>query len=76
MSGSKSFDYLPTYLAGAMNSKDWEEKYHALFDKHINNKVLERNIKVGYADIAARLAWRERDEQAIKDFFKDQSEKK
>lgn len=75
MSGSKSFDYLPTYLASAMNSKDWEEKYHDLFDKHISNKVLERNIKVGYADITARLTWRERDEQAIKDFFKAQSQK-
>jgi aminopeptidase N len=75
MSGSKSFDYLPTYLASAMNSKDWQREYHDLFKKYEDNKVLARNIQVGYADIAARLSWRERDEQAIKDFFKDQSKK-
>lgn len=76
LAGSKSFDYLPTYLASAMSSKDWQKKYHALFNEHESNKVLARNIQVGYADIAARVAWRERDEQAIKDFFKDQSKKK
>lgn len=65
----KSFDYLPTYCASVMNSKEWEKKYHQLFDKHLDNKLLSRNIQVGFSDVAARVAWRERDEQKIKAFF-------
>ncbi len=70
---SKSFDYLPVYCASVMNSKSWEEKYHELFEPKLSNKTLERNIRVGFSDIAARVAWRERDEKPIKDFFKAQA---
>jgi aminopeptidase N len=67
---SKSFDYLPTYTAASMNSKEWENKYHQLFEPKLSNKLLKQNITIGFSDIAARIAWRERDEQTIKDFFK------
>jgi aminopeptidase N len=66
---SKSFDYLPVYCANVMNNKDWETKYHELFESKLTDKTLERNIKVGFSDISARVAWRERDEQAINNFF-------
>lgn len=67
---SKSFDYLPVYCASVMNSKEWEEKYHKLFESKLGNKTLERNIRVGFSDIAARVAWRGRDEEKIVTFFK------
>jgi len=69
---SKSFDYLPTYAASAMNSKEWEKKYHKLFEPKLTNKLLKQNITIGFSDIASRVAWRERDEIAIKKFFRDQ----
>lgn len=69
---SKSYDYLPKICANVVNSQDWETKYHQLFEPKLSDKTLERNIKVGFADISARLAWRQRDEVKIKDFFKNQ----
>ncbi len=68
---SKSFDFLPVYAASTMNSREWQQKYHTFFEPKLENKVLERNIKIGFADIAARIAWRERDEAAIKRFLQE-----
>lgn len=73
LSKNKSFDYLPVYCANVMNSTEWEKRYHKLFEPKLADKTLERNIKVGFSDIAARVAWRKRDEQLIVDFFKDRS---
>ena len=69
---SKSFDYLPVYCANVMNSEEWEKKYQKLFKPKLSNKTLERNIKVGFSDISARVAWRKRDETKIIEFFKSQ----
>jgi aminopeptidase N len=66
LKSSKSFDYLPVYAASIIASEQWAKKYHALFEPKLNDKLLERNIKIGFADIAARIAWRKRDEAAIK----------
>ncbi len=63
---SKSFDYLPIYCASAFNSKDWEKQFHDFFEPKRKLKTLERNILVGYADIAARVAWRQREEKQLK----------
>jgi aminopeptidase N len=63
---SKSFDYLPTYAASMVTTDEWAKKYHALFDSKRHIKILERNIKLGIADINARVAWRKRDENKIK----------
>lgn len=74
LGGSKSFDFLPVYAAGAINSESWQQKYHELFEPKLENKLLERNIKVGFADINARLAWRQRDEALIKKFLQEKIE--
>ncbi len=63
---SKSFDYLPTYCAGAMNDEAWQKRYHEFFEPLESHKMLHRNILVGYSDIAARVAWRNRDHEAVK----------
>lgn len=62
---SKSFDYLPVYLASVINTPEWQKKYRAFFGSKESRKTLERNIKVGYADIAARVVWRQREEAGI-----------
>ncbi len=68
---SKSFDFLPVYAASAMNSREWQQRYRTFFEPKLDNKVLARNIKVGLADIASRVAWRDRDELAIKHFLQE-----
>ncbi len=66
---SKSFDYLPTYAASIVSTPEWQEKYQALFKPLLKDKTLERNIRIGLADIEARVAWRIRDEEAIKQWL-------
>lgn len=72
---SKSYDYVPTYVASAMNSKQWKKNYHTFFEPLRENKILKHNISIGYADVASRVAWRERDEANIQAFFKNLSKK-
>jgi aminopeptidase N len=62
---SKSFDFLPIYCASAFNSAEWEKEFHNFFEPKRTEKLLERNIAVGYADIAARVAWRKREEKKL-----------
>ena len=70
LSKSKAFDFLPVYTANAMNDEKWQKRYHEFFEPKLDNKTLERNIKIGFADIEARVAWRKRDRQKIIDYFK------
>ncbi len=65
LENSKAFDFLPVYCAGVISTPEWQEKFHKLFDPKKDNKTLQRNIAVGSADIAARTAWRRRDEPKI-----------
>lgn len=62
---SKAFDYFPVYLAAVVVNKEYQQKYLKFFEGKSNIKVLEQNIKVGKADIEARIAWRQRDEDKI-----------
>lgn len=70
---SKSFDYLPTYAASTVSTPAGAKRYRDFFEPKRKIKTLEHNIKLGYADIEARVAWRKREEAKIKLFFKDQS---
>ncbi len=65
LDNSKSYDFLPIYCANVITTEEWSNKYTSFFEPLINDKSLHRNILVGSADIAARIAWRTRDEQAI-----------
>jgi len=73
LSDSKSFDYLPTYAASVVSTEIWAKKYHDFFESKKQIKALKHNIKLGYADIAARVAWRRREEAKLKAFFKSQT---
>lgn len=62
---SKAFDYLPLYCSNVISTQEWADKYHSFFADKQHIKVLRQNIAVGEADIAARVAWRKRDEKHI-----------
>lgn len=70
LGNSKSTDFIPTYCASVVNSEALTQRYKKFFEPKRTIKVLEHNIKLGYADIEARLNWRQRDEAAIKQWLK------
>lgn len=66
LGGAKALDYIPSYSANAMNTKEWLDEYEVFFTPLLKNVALRRNIKVGMAEIKARIAWRDRDLPALK----------
>ncbi len=75
LSPGKAYDYLPTYCASFITTPEWQKKYHDLFEEKKAYKYLLKNITIGESDIAARIAWRERDEAKIKQFLADNTTK-
>ncbi len=63
---SKNFDFLPVYCAAVLNTPEGLHKFKQLFDDKKHLKVLQHNIRVGLADITARIEWRQREESGIK----------
>lgn len=61
----KSYDYFPRMAAGVCNTGVWKERYHAFFDSKREDIVLKRNIDIGTEEIAARVAWLERDMKSV-----------
>lgn len=66
---SKSFDYFPVYLAAVIANETYAKKYDRFFADKLGVKTLAKNIEIGRADIAARLEWRQREEDSIKAWF-------
>lgn len=66
----KSYDYLPRYAASVVNTPEYAEKFHALFDSKVGQPLLKRNIELGSEEIATRIAWLQRDLPAVQKFFK------
>ncbi len=67
----KSYDYLPRYAAGCVNTREYQQKFHDLFDSKQDQPLLTRNIQLGFEEIETRLAWLERDLAQIQAFFKE-----
>ncbi len=70
--GDKSLDHWVVYSSGPLQTKEWEAKFHEFFESKRKSTIIGRNIEIAYAEIAARVAWRERDLKAIETFFKAQ----
>jgi aminopeptidase N len=66
---SKSFEYFVVYSAAPITTTDWEERFHQFFDPMLTNIVLKRNIMIAHGEIAARVAWRNRDEPGLLSYF-------
>lgn len=67
---SKTMDYMPVYSAAPMSTPQWEKKYREFFTPHLSILSLERNIKIGFSEIAGRVQWRNREESGLKKYFK------
>ncbi|HEX5797122.1 MAG TPA: M1 family metallopeptidase [Candidatus Saccharimonadales bacterium] len=67
--GSKSLDYLPVYSAAPLTTFEWYEKYEDFFKPLLHRRQLERNIKIGFSEIKARIEWRKREEPKLKRYF-------
>jgi len=68
-SNDKSYDYLPRYAASCVNTREYEKKFHDLFEDKQDQVLLKRNIQLGFAEIETRLNWIERDRSSVQDFF-------
>lgn len=69
-SNDKTYDYLPRYAATVVNTREYEKKYHDLFDSKLDQPMLKRNISIGFEEITARLTWLDRDIPSIQKFFR------
>jgi aminopeptidase N len=70
MGGSKAFDDFPVYAAGPLNTEKWLKQYSDFFTPKLKDPVLERNIRIGLADISARAQWRKREEPLLREYLK------
>jgi len=70
LQSSKSFDYLPIYCAGAISTEAELKRFKSFFEPKQNIKAMQRNILIGIADAEARILWRKRDENALRQYFK------
>lgn len=68
---SKSFDYFVVYSAAAINTEYWQKEFKDFFEPKKNIISLKRNILIAESEIAARVAWRKREESALKKYFSD-----
>jgi len=65
----KGFDYLPRYAASCVNTREYQQKFHALFDNKQDQLLLKRNIQLGFEEIETRVIWLERDLVSVQQFF-------
>ncbi len=61
----KSYDYFPRYAASIVNTEEYAQKFHDLFDSKIDQPLLRRNIQLGSEEIDNRLAWLKRDLEGV-----------
>jgi aminopeptidase N len=64
----KSYDYFPRYVASAFSYPGQLEEYKDFFQSK-SSLALERPIKLGIEEIEGRLAWRDKNEQSVKDWL-------
>lgn len=64
-SGSKTYDDFARYSANVLGSKQMLDEYTSFFGPMRSDPALQRAISVGIEELKARVAWRERDEQAV-----------
>jgi aminopeptidase N len=66
----KSYDRFPRYAAMGFSNKQQLQAYRDFFEPK-SNIALERPIKLGIEEIRSRIAWREKNEQAVKNWLKN-----
>lgn len=67
--GDKSYDYFPRYAANAFSTRERLQEYKTFFTPLTRDIALERNIAMGIEELNNRVAWLERDLQAVTDYL-------
>lgn len=65
----KSYDMLPRYAASSVNTKELAGRYDKFFTPKLSEITLKRNIEMGQAEIAARVAWLARDLKPVQQYL-------
>ena len=65
----QTYDNFPRYAAGAFSTRETLKEYQDFFEPKKSQTQLERNIALGIEEITNRVAWLERDFDAVKKFF-------
>lgn len=71
--GDKTISDYPRYFAGLVKTQAESDQYHAFFSQHEQDATVARDIKVAYAEIAARLDIIAFDHQGIYDYLAKQT---
>lgn len=65
----KSMDHFVVYAAGPLSTMKWQTAFNKFFEPKLSIVALTRNIKIAQAEIAVRVAWRNRDSPKLKTFL-------
>lgn len=65
----KSYDRFPRYVAMVFSKTEQLNSFKSFFEPRLNI-ALSRPIKLGVEEIVSRIAWRESNEQAVKDWVR------
>lgn len=65
----KKMEYFIWYASRPVSTPEWQKRYKAFFDPKINDLSLQRNIRISYSEIQARVDWRKREEPQLVKYF-------
>lgn len=68
--GDKSYDNFPRYAGSVLATREQFEEYRTFFTPLKDEPALARAIEIGLADIEGRVAWLERDGDAVRTTLK------
>ncbi|HUY84934.1 MAG TPA: M1 family metallopeptidase [Candidatus Dormibacteraeota bacterium] len=71
--GGKHMEYFIWYSSGPLSSPGWQAKFRKFFEPKAEDIALRRNILVAFSEIAARVQWRQREEEQLKAYLKKHS---
>jgi len=67
--GGKHMEYYVWYAAGPLATKEWEVTFKKFFEPKLKDVSLKRNIQIAFGEIAARVAWHDRELKPLKSFL-------
>jgi aminopeptidase N len=67
--GDKSYDSFPRYAASTFNTRERFEEYKVFFEPMASQPALTLNITLGIEELQGRIAWIERDLDAVVAYF-------
>jgi aminopeptidase N len=72
-SSDKSYSYFARYPGSVFSRAEELKKYEAFFGEKKKIVAMKRDIALGEAEISSRIAWRERNEAAVKTWLMEQT---